>query len=112
MAKGHHVSADLGVMGSVSKQFVTNYEGLRQAINHLQQETEIHSHTWNGQTKQAFTGAMSNVNIAWDKLNTLLDQTAANINTSANAYGSTDETHAGNIRGVDTTGITTALTGH
>jgi WXG100 family type VII secretion target len=106
---GGHIKADLDVMNTISKKFGTNFEALNQAITQLQNETETHAASWDGATKAAFTTMMTDVNTAWSKLNALLDETAANINTSAANYNAADTDGAHQVRTVDTTGITSSL---
>lgn len=106
---GGHVKADLDVMNTISKKFGTNFEALQQAITQLQNESETHSASWDGATKAAYASSMTDVNTAWSKLNALLDETAGNINTSANNYSATDTDNAQQVRSVDTTGITSSL---
>lgn len=111
MAAGGHVNADLAVMGTVSGEFKGHFDSLQSAITTLQNESETHAASWNGDTKNAYNGAMDNVTQAWNKLNNLLDLTAGNISTSASNYGGADQSGAADMNKVPTTGITDALHG-
>jgi WXG100 family type VII secretion target len=109
MAVGNQVSADLSVMGNVSKKFVTDYEQLQGYVTALQGECDTVVATWRGQASAAFTQVKSEVDGAWTALNAVLDEIANNISTNQAQYGNTDNTNAAGYSRVPVTGITTSL---
>jgi WXG100 family type VII secretion target len=105
----NQVKTDLDVMRGVAGKLANDYEQLQQSIVTLQGQAEAHSATWSGEAKNAWNVAMSEVNAAWARLNSVLDEITSNINTAGGKYGTTDATNAGGYRSVPVTDITSAL---
>jgi WXG100 family type VII secretion target len=103
------LKADLAVLQTVSGKLSDDYSSLQSAITKLQGEADTHSATWQGAAKSAWTNAMIGVNDAWNALNRVLDEVAANISTSSGNYDSQDTDNATSFNKVDTTGITSSL---
>src|SRR5690349_12113810 len=106
---GSQVKADLDILQGTATKLVSDYESLQQAITTLQNESNTHAASWSGEAKNAWNTAMENVNVAWNSLNTVLDEIASNINTSGATYSDTDSTNATNLNKVPSTDISAAL---
>jgi WXG100 family type VII secretion target len=106
---GNQVKADLDIMRGVAGKLANDYGQLMQSIQTLQGQSEAHAATWNGEAKNAWNVAMENVNIAWARLNGVLDEITSNVSTSGGQYAETDATNASGFRNVQTTDITSAL---
>lgn len=106
---GNQLRAELDVMSGISSQFSTHYDSLQAAITHLQGEAEMHSATWDGKAKRAWSESMTGVNTAWNKINNLLNEITSHIKDSGVNYDSGDEENAGGMRSVPTGDITAAM---
>lgn len=106
---GNQVKADLDVMRGVAGKLADDYAQLQQSISTLQSQADAHAATWSGEAKNAWNVAMEGVNLAWGRLNGVLDEITSNITASGGQYGETDATNAGGFRNVQTTDITAAL---
>jgi WXG100 family type VII secretion target len=111
MAGGGSVKADLDVLRGVSQKLAQDYGSLQDAISTLQREADTHSASWDGAAKAAWNNAMISVNDAWNKLNLILDEVAGNVSQSGANYGTQDDDSATSYGKVQTTGITTGLSG-
>ena len=106
---GNQVKADLDILRGVAGKLANDYAQLQQSIVSLQGQSEAHAATWSGEAKNAWNIAMADVNAAWTRLNSVLDEITNNINTSGGRYDETDTSNASSFRSVQATDITSAL---
>lgn len=106
---GNQVKADLDIMRGVAGKLADDYGQLQQSITTLQGQAEAHAATWSGEARNAWNVAMESVNIAWARLNGVLDEITGNISMSGGQYSETDSTNASGFRNVQATDITAAL---